>query len=72
MNQALSEPIDVSAVGIIAGELRCSVSSVRRFATELEIEPAMFINNIPHYTRGDIDRIAGLLRDCSNTGKRER
>jgi len=55
--------LNIYAIGRIATQLRITAQLVAKLANELGIEPAITINDVAHYTRGDVTvmraRIAG-------------
>lgn len=58
--------LNVYAVGRIANELRIPVQLVLRVAAELNIEPAITINDIAHFQRGDVTAIRSKLADATD------
>ena len=49
--------LNVYAVGRIARQLNITSQLVLKMAAELKLEPAITINDVPHFTRGDINTI---------------
>ncbi len=54
--------IDITAIGVICGQLQTPFSQLRRIIAELGIEPSARINGIPHYSAADVEKIAAHLR----------
>ncbi|MEO1529813.1 MAG: hypothetical protein AAFX06_30745 [Planctomycetota bacterium] len=63
MNAPSNKPLDVAAVGVIASELRLPVSRVHDLARQLNIVPAVILNNVPHFARADREYIAAHVRE---------
>ena len=54
--------IDVTAIGVLAGQIQVPVQRIRQIAIDLGIQPSVRINGIPHFTSQDAERIADFVR----------
>ncbi len=53
---------DITAIGILAGQIQTPVRQLSDVAEHLGIVPTAHINGIPHYSRQDVERIAARIR----------
>lgn len=58
--------MNIVSVGHAAGEIRATVQLIKAVATELGIQPECYIDNVPHFTQADVERIAARIRQTSH------
>jgi hypothetical protein len=58
----------IVSIGQAAALLQIMPNKIRSIADELEIQPAMQINMVPHYAESDLERIAENFRQQSLAG----
>lgn len=58
---SISAP-SISSIGQLCQTVQSSYTAVRRAIESLGIEPALTIDNVPHYPDSDMERIAEHLK----------
>ena len=53
---------DIISLGCLSGELQTPVAQLSAIAVELGVSPSIRIDNVPHYSNGDAERIAKRVR----------
>ena len=68
--------LNITAIGVLSGQIQMTVQRLRAVADELGIEPSAYINGIPHFDSTDAERIATHVRTLGRadgvTGDRAR
>ena len=60
---------DFYSIGQLAAHLQKPVRAIERAVTELQIEPAMRLNGIPHFNGPQVDAITATMSQQSSNSR---